>query len=348
MTSNGLWQSVLSRDRRADELFVYAVASTGIYCRPSCPSRRPRRDRVTFFPDATMAEAGGYRPCRRCHPERPAESPVTDRLKRACAAVQRAPSGRWSVARLAATAGASVPQIRRAFRSTLGMAPRDYVLACRHRRFLDALRDGLDVTDAIYASGFGSPSRVYSDHGIRGMTPATYGKGGEGARIGWSTIATRIGTVLVAFTDRGLCFVAVGDRRADLVETLHAEFPRAETATTGTRPPKALASAVRAAVAGANVDPALPLDVRGTAFQWRVWRALGKIPRGATCTYKELAHAIRHPKAVRAVARACATNPVALVLPCHRVVGSSGELRGYRWGVRVKHALIAAERANNS
>jgi AraC family transcriptional regulator of adaptative response/methylated-DNA-[protein]-cysteine methyltransferase len=344
LSTDHLWHCVATRDVHADGLFVYAVSSTRIYCRPSCPSRKPRRDRVQFFPDPAMAEAGGYRACRRCRPnvERGA-APGVERVRRACRAVAERPDDRWTVARLARAGGGSVAQLQRGFREVLGMAPRDYVAACRRRGFLDRLRKGVTVTEAIYESGYGSPSRVYGALHLPGMTPATYGRGGLGARIRWATAESPVGRILVAATDRGLCFVELGSSDRELAAALRAEFP---SAAIEERPSKAMGpfvEAARAIAKATNVQTEVPVDIRGTAFQWRVWRALTRIPRGQTRSYSQLAQAIGRPSAVRAVARACATNPLALVVPCHRVVGSKGQLTGYRWGVPVKKALLERE-----
>jgi AraC family transcriptional regulator of adaptative response/methylated-DNA-[protein]-cysteine methyltransferase len=346
-STDHLWHSVAARDANADGLFVYGVTSTRIYCRPSCPSRKPHRDHVQFFPDPVMAEAGGYRACRRCRPnvER-GNAPGVDRVRRACRAVADRPDDKWTIARLARASGASVAQLQRGFRQVLGMAPRDYVAACRRRGFLDRLRKGVNVTEAIYESGYGSPSRVYGALHLPGMTPATYGRGGLGARIRWATAESPVGRILVAATDRGLCFVELGSSDRELAAALRAEFP---SATIEERPSKALGpfvEAARAIAKATNVPEDVPVDIRGTAFQWRVWRALTGIPRGETRSYSEVAAAIGRSSAVRAVARACATNPISLVVPCHRVVGKDGAVTGYRWGVEVKKALLAKEKTS--
>jgi AraC family transcriptional regulator of adaptative response/methylated-DNA-[protein]-cysteine methyltransferase len=345
-TTERLWQAVTHRDTHADGLFVYAVSSTGVYCRPSCASRKPNRDRVEFFPAAAMAEARGYRPCRRCHPEAAATgSPALARVRRACLAVARQPDAKWTAARLAQAGGTSVVQIQRAFRSVLGMAPRDYVAACRRRRFLDSLRNGHPVTEAVYEAGYGSPSRMYGAIRLPGMQPATYGRGGSGARIEWSTIDSPLGRILVAATATGLCFVEIGETSEALMDSLKKEFPLADIAPKASAALAPLATAALAVALAAAVPQDLPVDIRGTAFQWRVWRELTKIPRGETRTYSDIARSIGAPSSVRAVARACATNPISLVVPCHRVVGADGGLHGYRWGLGVKKKLIETERA---
>jgi AraC family transcriptional regulator of adaptative response/methylated-DNA-[protein]-cysteine methyltransferase len=261
-----------------------------------------------------------------------------------CEAVAHRPDARWTSAALARAGGTSVVQLQRAFRRVLGLAPRDYVAACRQRRFLEAVRNGHRVTDAVYESGYGSSSRAYGAISLPGMTPATYGRGGRGARIRWLSAESPVGRVMVASTDRGLCAVRAGAADAELLRFLRDEFPDADIAT---KPSADLQPLIDAALAIAHATPVpadVPVDIRGTAFQWRVWRALAKIPRGETRTYSEVARAIGQPSAVRAVAHACATNPIALVVPCHRVVRTDGHLGGYRWGLDMKDALIAAER----
>lgn len=344
MTTQGLWQAVTRRDAAADGLFVYAVQSTHVYCRPSCPSRRPKRERVEFFPSPAMAEAGGFRACRRCRPEiAHATNAAFERVRRACDAIARRPEASWNSRRLAQAGSASVAQIQRGFRDALGLTPRDYVAACRRRRFLDQLKDTGSVTEAVYAAGYGSPSRVYGAFELPGMTPATYGRGGEGANIRWATVATTLGRVLVAATERGLCFVEIGADVETLVETLRAEFPKAEVASTPARDLDIYVEAARALAEAKPIPAAIPVDIRGTAFQWRVWRALTRIPAGETRAYGQLAASLGHPKASRAVGRACATNPISLVVPCHRAVGTNGSVTGYRWGTDVKKALLASE-----
>ena len=344
-SADGLWRAVRDRDHAADGLFVYAVTSTRVFCRPSCPSRRPRRARVRFFPTPALAGAAGFRPCRRCRPlePAPAAAPAAARVRRACDAIARRPEARWSAVALARASGASVAQLQRGFRALLGLAPRDYVAACRRRRFLDALRGGHRVTDAVYEAGYGSPSRVYGAFHLPGMTPATYARGGAGARIAWLTTTSPVGRLLVAATERGLCFVEIGVSEAALLAALRREFPRADIAGRPSKALIAIARAARATIDGRPVPPHLPLDIRGTAFQWRVWRALGAIPRGHTRSYSALAGVVGRPAGARAVARACAANPLALLVPCHRVVAADGRPGGYRWGAGVKAALLDRE-----
>jgi AraC family transcriptional regulator of adaptative response/methylated-DNA-[protein]-cysteine methyltransferase len=265
-------------------------------------------------------------------------------VQRACQAVSTRPEGPWSSARLATVAGASPVQLQRAFRAVLGMSPRDFITASKRQRFLDTLKRNPNVTDAIYEAGYGSPSRVYEAIRLPGMTPATYGRGGKGAHIRWTTTDSSVGRIMVAATRRGLCFVEVGDSDRTLLAGLRREFPEADIDDHAATLLAPLARAARAVAEAQPVPPDLPVDIRGTAFQWRVWRALTRIPRGQTRSYSEVAAAIGRPSAVRAVARACATNPLSLVVPCHRVVGANGKLTGYRWGVGVKKALLVKER----
>jgi AraC family transcriptional regulator, regulatory protein of adaptative response / methylated-DNA-[protein]-cysteine methyltransferase len=266
-----------------------------------------------------------------------------DVVSRVCAAVTKRPSAPWTSARLATVAGASPVQVQRAFRAVLGMSPRDFVTASKRRGFLATLKKPVSVTDAIYESGYGSPSRAYDAIRLPGMTPATYGRGGAGARIQWAIAGSPIGRIMVAATGRGLCFVQVGQRDGELLSMLKHEFPLADIDAMRSPSLEPLMAAARAVAETRPLPAQLPVDIRGTAFQWRVWRALTRIPRGSTRSYSDVAKAIGAPTAVRAVARACATNPIALVVPCHRVVGRDGSLTGYRWGMEIKQALLERE-----
>jgi AraC family transcriptional regulator of adaptative response/methylated-DNA-[protein]-cysteine methyltransferase len=337
-----LWEAVRRRDPVADGAFVYGVRSTRIACRPSCPSRRPRPDRVEYFPDIAMALAAGYRPCRRCRPAATDNGRGDSAIARACGAIARQPDARWPLAQLAAVAGTSVSALRRAFRTMLGVSPRDYVAACRRRAFLGRLKDGESVTSATYAAGYGSASRVY-DSRMGAIPPASYRRGGAGATIDWTTMVSPIGRILVAATVRGICFVAIGGSKEELARVVRTEFPRARVVQRRSAAVRPFLAAARAAAAGQSVPISLPADIVGTAFQWKVWRALTRIPRGGTVSYAQLAASIGRPDAVRAVARASATNPLALLVPCHRVIGKDGALRGYRWGVSVKQRLLRSE-----
>ncbi len=341
------WQAVLSRDVRADGRFVYGVRSTRIYCRPSCPSRRPHRESVHFFRDPDSAEMAGFRECRRCRARAgAAPAPGLAKVRRACALIEAHVDEPVTLARIAAHVHISVFHLQRTFTRLVGISPRAYQEALRAARFRRALRDGVPVAAATYGAGYGSSSRVYEGRPTgRGMTPATYRRGGAGAEVVYTTTASPLGRLLVAGTSKGICAVKLGDRDKTLETELRREFAGARMR----RDRSACAGWVGALVAHLedrlpHLD--LPVDVRATAFQWKVWRHLQSIPYGTTRSYSEVARAIGSPSAVRAVARACATNQVFLVIPCHRVVQKDGGLAGFRWGVARKRALIDRERAS--
>lgn len=335
MSPTERWQAVLARDRRFDGAFVYAVRSTGIYCRPSCASRRPRRPQVTFFAIPEAAEREGFRACRRCHPENvSAGDPAVALVREACRALDAGERPTGARRRLV-----------RAFKRVLGITPKEYADARRIARFKQELKRRKQVSPALYEAGYGSSSRVYErTHARLGMTPAKYARGGVGIEILYATAATPLGQLLVATTARGVCGVSLGDDAATLAADLAAEFPAAHLH----RDQAALEPSLRAILRyleGVEPSIELPLDIRATAFQRRVWQELQRIPFGETRTYTDVARAIGEPRATRAVANACASNPVALVIPCHRVIREDGELGGYRWGVERKRSLLKNERA---
>jgi AraC family transcriptional regulator of adaptative response/methylated-DNA-[protein]-cysteine methyltransferase len=339
-----LWSAVCARDPHWDGMFVYGVPSTRIYCRPTCPSRRPGRKGVRFFAAPSAAEAAGFRACRRCRPAaEPTLSPAIDRVRRACAAIAARHGEPMPLATLARRVGSSPHHLQRSFKRLLGVSPREFADACRVGCLKDGLRNGSRVTDAVYAAGYGSGSRVYERaDSMLGMTPARYAAGGTGEAVKYATVASPLGRLLVAATPRGICAVKIGSEDAALESDLRREYPHATVGRDDTR----LGEWTQAIVASLNPgapDPRLPLDVRATAFQRRVWQELQKIPRGTTRSYQEIATRIGHPSAARAVARACATNPVALVVPCHRVVRGDGSLSGYAWGVERKRTLLDRE-----
>lgn len=348
-TDAAYWRAVVARDRAWDGRFVYAVRSTGVFCRPTCPSRRPGRGQVTFFPTPDAAARDGYRPCRRCRPDRPAAPDVqADRVRDACRFIQQNVTESVPLDRLAARAGVSPYHLQRSFKRLLGVTPAQYAEACRLERLKADLRGGRDVTGSVYRAGYGSASRVYErSDGRLGMTPATYGRGGRGVAIVYTIVDCPLGRLLVAGTERGVCAVYLGDTDAELAAELAAEFPAADRRR-GDGAVAAWADAVVRQLDGAEPHAALPLDVRATAFQRRVWQELQKIPRGQTRTYQQIAAALGHPKAARAVGRACATNPASLVIPCHRAVRGDGGMGGYRWGVGRKQELLARERGRTS
>jgi len=336
-----LWQQVLTR-QPGD--FLYAVTTMGVYCRPGCPSPRPLRKNVRFFRNCTEAEAEGFRACKRCDPKGERAAIAQAVVRDACAFIEAAEEIP-SLEALAARSGYSRFHFLRMFRDHTGLTPRSYAEGVRARRLSASLAGGARVADAVAGAGFGSESRVYEKTGaLLGMTPGAARRGGEGETIRTASADCVFGRLLVGATDKGVCFIGFAEPDDALLGDLRQRFPRAKVVADDA----ALAGTVRA-VLDFLAEPKqaldLPLDLRGTAFQERVWRTLTRIPPGETRTYAELAAMVGNPKAVRAVARSCATNPVSLAVPCHRVVGSDGGLTGYRWGVPRKRALLARERA---
>ncbi|HEY6305798.1 MAG TPA: bifunctional DNA-binding transcriptional regulator/O6-methylguanine-DNA methyltransferase Ada [Candidatus Angelobacter sp.] len=336
------WALVLARDFNADGRFVYAVKSTGIFCRPSCPSRRPRRELVEFFHSPAQAREAGYRACRRCAPTE--LNPQTLRVEAACRYIDQNLDSRVSLSAVARYVGASPFYFQRMFKRMLGVSPRQYQQARRAGKFKSALQSEARITDAIYEAGYGSSSRAYESIPAQlGMTPSAFRHNGQGATIRYFILATELGKLLVATTTRGLCSVRFGESDAALARELRHEFGAA-TIQRDDRALRPLADEIQQLLRGTLNPSCIPLDIRGTAFQQLVWNALRRIPRGETRSYSEIANVIGKPKAVRAVAGACAANPVAVVVPCHRVVEKSGSLSGYRWGAKRKAALLQSER----
>ncbi|MFQ5872359.1 MAG: bifunctional DNA-binding transcriptional regulator/O6-methylguanine-DNA methyltransferase Ada, partial [Dehalococcoidia bacterium] len=340
---------VLARDKSYDGLFVYGVCSTGIFCRAACPSRRPRREGVVFFSGSRAAQEAGFRPCCRCRPDHTLpDNPALEMVRRACHHIQSSQDGPPTLAHLSKLVGASSSYLHRIFKRFMGITPRQYADACRLDRFKARLREGWNVTGALYESGYGSSSRLYEGSSTSlGMTPASYRRGGRGTRIAYTIVGCPLGRLLVAATDRGVCAVKLGDRDSDLKADLRLEYPDAEL-----HPDEgALGEWVKAFLSYLNGDVPyldLPVDIRATAFQRQVWEYLKAIPYGQTRSYREIAEALGRPKAARAVGGACAANPVALVVPCHRAVREDGSLGGYRWGLERKAALLAKERTSAS
>jgi AraC family transcriptional regulator, regulatory protein of adaptative response / methylated-DNA-[protein]-cysteine methyltransferase len=346
ITTQAAWNAVLHHDPRMDGTFVYAVSSTGVYCRPSCPSRRPARHRVAFFPSPQSAEAAGFRACLRCKPRSPHSSRIGEMMEQARRFLEAHVDEPITLRRLAERIGLSPCHLQRTFTRVVGLSPRAYQAARRMERFRASLKRGETVTNAIYDAGFGSGSRLYARaHSALGMTPSVFRAGGAGVTLRYTTVPTAVGRLLIAVTDRGIAAVSVGDSHASLLARLKGEYPHA----TIRRAPQALHRTVRLLLKcldGPDGLPQLPLDLQGTVFQRKVWQALQQIPRGSTRSYREIAHAIGHATAVRAVARACAANPIALAIPCHRVVREDGTLAGYRWGLLRKRLLLVLERDN--
>lgn len=337
------WRAMQHRDSAADGAFVFAVRSTRIYCRPSCPARRPLRRNTLFFRTIQEAESFGYRPCRRCRPQEQDESAVL--VRQATALLADSAEASTGLGSLAAQLRTSPAKLRRAFHRSTGLSPREFSQAFRLARFKKLLREGASITDALYECGYGSSSRLYEKTNSQlGMTPASYRKGGAGMRIGYTLVNTSLGKVLVAATERGVSAVYLGESERSLVDSLREEYQRAEIFRAA-GDERWLQEIVRR-VEGAPPSLDLPLDVQATVFQRRVWQELQRIPRGTTRTYTQVARALGKPRSIRAVARACATNPVSIVVPCHRVIRTDGSLAGYRWGLQRKQKLLDREAAS--
>lgn len=349
------WQSIVDRDGDFDGRFVFAVKTTGVYCRPSCPARQPKRKNVALFKSPTEAEVAGFRACKRCHPASESiEERHLDAVKKACAHIEAAPES-LSLNEVAIVAGFSPSHFHRLFKRLVGVTPKAYAAGQRVKRLQKNLVADRTVTDAIYEAGFGSGSRVYeSAQKTLGMTPSKYRAGGKNQTIRY-TIATSplartihelpgLGLILVGATGKGVCCIEIGDDRETLRESLHQRFPAASLAEDFLDLKEWVAEIV-AFIDTPSHGLTLPLDIQGTAFQQRVWQALQKIPVGQTASYRAIAVAIGEPTAQRAVARACGANKLALAIPCHRVVRTNGELGGYRWGVERKSRLLEQEKA---
>jgi AraC family transcriptional regulator, regulatory protein of adaptative response / methylated-DNA-[protein]-cysteine methyltransferase len=337
------WRAVVTRDRSFDDIFVYAVRSTGVYCRPSCPSRQPRRGQVVFYPEPQAAEKAGFRACLRCGNHGAAERARARLVADAVTALQDDgdPS---TLADLSRRLQVSPDRLARGFKRLTGVTPRQYRDAQQLSRLKASLRTSENVAEAVYDAGFGSSRAVYERAASQlGMTPGAYRRGGRGMRIGYTIVDSSLGRLLIAATERGVCSVCLGDSDEALEKALRQEYPLAviERDSTGL---EGHLRQIREHLAGQASTLNLPVDVQATAFQWKVWQALRDIPYGETRTYSEIARAIGRPRAVRAVGHACATNRVAVVIPCHRAVRRDGSLGGYRWGLERKQALLDGER----
>ena len=346
LSDDDAWRAVETRDERFDGQFVFAVRTTGVYCRPSCPSRRALRANVAFFPDPDAAERAGFRPCLRCEPRAEhAERAGAATVERARAFLDAHADRTVSLGELASHVGLSASHLQRSFKRLLGVSPKEYQDAHRVNEFKSRLRAGDTVSRATYEAGFGSSSRIYERaDALLGMTPASFRRGGAGMRIAYTIADSPVGRVLVGTTDRGVCAVELGATDADVERALRTDFPNATIERSDDEHHAwvhAVLERIREPAAGASQR--IPLDVNGTAFQWQVWKALQAIPAGERRTYSEIATEIGRPTAARAVARACATNRVAVVIPCHRVVRESGELSGYKWGADRKRRLLERE-----
>jgi AraC family transcriptional regulator of adaptative response/methylated-DNA-[protein]-cysteine methyltransferase len=342
------WNAVLARDAAFDGRFVFAVSTTGVYCRPSCPARRPRREHVSFFAGPGHAETAGFRPCLRCRPASEEPPDAVRAVRRAVAFLETHAEAPVPLERLARAAGLSPFHLQRTFKKLVGVTPKRYADARRADRLKALLRDGTSVAAASFEAGYGSSSRAYAQAPAQlGMTPARYQRGGEGLHIRFTTVLTPLGRLLVGATDRGVCAVTLADSDRTLEAGLRREYPEAILERSGEGLDEWTALIVRSLAGSADLSP-IPLDLRATTFQRRVWEALRAIPRGQTRSYGDVAASLGRPSAARAVAGACAKNPAALVVPCHRVVQGDGGLGGWRWGVARKRKLLQRESSRTS
>jgi len=345
LDNDACWSAVERRDRAADGTFVYSVRTTGVYCRPSCAARLPRRNNVAFYKTCADAESAGFRPCKRCRPNAAALADVhADAVARACRLIEEAEEAP-SLDRLARSAGMSRFHFHRVFKAVTGVTPKAYVAAHRGKRVREELSAGESVTQAIYGAGFNSNGRFYAAApGLLGMTPTQFRGGGSGNVIRFAVGECSLGAILVAATTKGVCAIEFGDDPEGLVRALQDRFPKAQFVGRDKTFERLVAEVVGFVEAPARgLD--LPLDIRGTAFQQRVWEAIRDIPAGSTASYRDVAKRIGAPKAVRAVAQACGANGIAVAIPCHRVVRTDGSASGYRWGIERKRALLAREKA---
>jgi AraC family transcriptional regulator of adaptative response/methylated-DNA-[protein]-cysteine methyltransferase len=344
-TDDQRWAAVTNRDRAAEGCFVYSVRTTGVYCRPGCGARLPRRENVAFHASPIDAEAAGFRACLRCKPDAAmSDDAQTKAVARACRYIEAAEEPPHLEA-LAKIAGQSPSHFHRVFKSVTGVTPKAYADAHRGRRVRDELKRAGSVTEAIYSAGFNSNGRFYAaSESLLGMTPSGFRQGGTGTIIRFAVGQCSLGAILVAATDKGICAINLGDDADELVRGLQDSFPKAQLVG-GDRKFEALVASAVGFVEDAQSEIRLPLDVHGTAFQQRVWQALRDIPSGRTASYREIAEKIGQPEAVRAVAQACGANRIAIAIPCHRVVRTDGSLSGYRWGVERKRRLLAREAA---
>lgn len=341
------WHAVIARERTADGNFVFAVHSTGIYCRPSCPARRPLRKNVTFFLQPVEAELAGFRPCKRCHPQQEhVPAAQAGLIEDVCHYIQTHLDAPLHLADLGEQFHLSPFHLQRTFKRIKGVSPRQYAESYRLEQFKTHLQDGKSVTDALYDAGYQSSSNLYEHIPTRlGMTPTTYRKGGKGMHISYDIIETALGYVLIAATTQGVTAVRFGDAETALENELAREYPEAQRERDAQKLHPWM-TLLQLHLQGQPAQEQIPIDVHATTFQWKVWKALQAIPMGSTRSYSDIAHAIGHPEAARAVAQACAHNPVAVFVPCHRIVRSNGELGGYHWGVERKKQLLEMEQSS--
>jgi AraC family transcriptional regulator of adaptative response/methylated-DNA-[protein]-cysteine methyltransferase len=344
LSEETLWQACLNRDASFDGKFILAVRTTGIYCRPSCPARKPKRENVVFFKVPDLAQQAGFRPCKRCLPDaHTLNDPQLELVRSICHYIEEHAVEPLTLQTLSHCFNVSAWHLQRTFKEYVGISPLEYTEACRMDQLKHALRDGLPVTDAIYEAGFGSSSRVYEKAAPQlGMTPRRYQRNGAGIQIQFTVVPCSLGYLLVATTERGVCAIKLGDDPGELERLLFGEFSAAGIIRDD-QTHKDWVQTILNFVAGKEPHLDLPLDVRATAFQKQVWQALQRIPYGQTRTYTDIAREIGQPNAVRAVANACGANPTALIVPCHRVVRSDGSMGGYHWGIERKRHLLLQE-----
>jgi AraC family transcriptional regulator of adaptative response/methylated-DNA-[protein]-cysteine methyltransferase len=338
------WRAIQTKDARFNEVFVYGVRSTGIYCKPTCPSRRPRREYVSYFSSFEAAEAANFRACKRCNPHLPSErNKHVELVMRACRIIEAHTEGTISLGDLSKQLDISSYHLQRTFKTVTGVTPRQYAADHRLREFKSLINSGSDVTNALYEAGYGSSRGLYENASEKlGMTPSAYQKGGRGMEIRYTIVDCYLGRLLVAATERGVCAVSFGDDDETLEAALRTTYAEAKVSSDDGRL-RNWVNILLDYLSGSQPHIDLPLDVQATSFQLRVWEELRKIPYGATRSYGEVARAIGQPTASRAVASACASNAVALIIPCHRVVREDGTISGYRWGTKRKQALLESE-----
>lgn len=346
MNENIFWRAMKDNDARFDGVFFVGVKTTGIYCRPTCRARLPKRENVEFYIDRAAVVNSGFRACKRCKPELDRTvNPKIETVIRACYLIEKGELGDASLSALGGVLSVSPTYLQKIFKEIVGVSPKQYADEIRLQKFKTQVKSGDDVTNAMYEAGFGSSRGLYEKAAEKlGMTPATYKKGGQGMRINFTIVDSKLGRLLIGATEKGICSVTFGDDDKLLADNLFKEYPNAEFNLADDKF-KNYARAILSHLNGDQKTLELPLDLRATAFQMRVWAALRQIPYGETRSYSDVAKEIGNERAVRAVARACATNPVALVTPCHRVIGSNGSLSGYRWGIERKKQLLEAEHA---
>ena len=345
MSEEEMWCAVEERDLKADGRFVFSVLTTRIYCRPSCPGKRPKRENVVFYPNPKEAEDAGFRPCIRCSPQA-IDPPQLAWVKKACEYIRKNFEKKTSLKNLSDETGISMYHLQRTFKHIIGLSPRQYQETCRIDRLKMILREGKPVIRAVYDVGYGSTSWLYSNSKVKlGMTPSTYRNSGKDMLIKYRIVDSPLGKLLVARTKHGVCYIGLWNREVELEEALRKEYQFAEMIRENGKLDTWTNEVLDYLSGRVRYLGDIPTDIAGTGFQVRVWKALQAIPWGSTRTYDDVAKSIGHPTAARAVGKACATNPISLLIPCHRLIGKNGELHGYRWGLERKKMLLEIEKS---